>query len=81
MSMSLEQAWNKHLHCSVVIHQKQFTNGLVTPGLYCKQHGKLIQWLDRKTADELINQGVEQVLVKPKKRITSRDFFYPDGDQ
>ena len=67
MALSLQQAWNKHLHCSVVIHQKQFTNGLVTPGLYCKQHGKLIQWLDRKTADELIDQGVEQVLVKPKK--------------
>jgi hypothetical protein len=65
---SLEDAWRKHQHCELVIYHKKFSNGEVIPGLYCKQYGIWIQWLDMQTADELILEGIEVVLEQPKKR-------------
>lgn len=64
----LEDAWDKHDKCELVIYHKQFSNGEVVPGLYCKEYGIWIQWLDIKTADELILDGMEVVLTQPKKR-------------
>lgn len=65
---NLEDAWDKHQNCQTVIYQKQFSNGEVVPGLYCKDYGIWIQWLDIQTADELILEGIEVVLEQPKKR-------------
>jgi hypothetical protein len=65
---SLEHIWHHHQNCEIIIYNKKFSNGLVTPGLYCRAFGTLIQWLDIETADRLILSGVEQVLVEPKKR-------------
>lgn len=64
----LEDAWDKHDKCELVIYHKQFSNGEVVPGLYCKEYGIWIQWLDIKTADELILDGVEVILTQPKKK-------------
>jgi hypothetical protein len=78
----LKDFWHKHQTCQVVIYNKKFTNGEVVPGLYCKDFGIWIQWLDIETADQLIDQGVEQVLEQPKKRkghpvkrLTVEEFF------
>jgi hypothetical protein len=64
----LKDIWHKHQTCQVVIYNKKFINGEVVAGLYCKNFGIWIQWLDIKTADQLIDEGVEQVLEQPKKR-------------
>jgi hypothetical protein len=65
---SLEDAWRKHEKCEMVIYHKAFANGEVVPGLYCKQYGIWIQWLDIKTADDLILEGIEVALEQPKKK-------------
>ncbi len=65
---SIENAWDKHHNCQIVIHWKEFTNGDIVPGLYCKDYGIWIQWLDVITANELISNGIEVVTTQPKKR-------------
>ena len=52
----------------MIIFWKEFANGEVTPGLYCKDYGIWIQWLDVNTAKELILSGVEQTSIQPKKK-------------
>jgi hypothetical protein len=64
----LEDAWHRHHTCEIVIYHKKFSNGLITPGLYCKSYGIWIQWLDIETADNLILDGVEVVLTLPVKK-------------
>lgn len=65
---SLEHAWKKHENCEMVIYNKKFSNGEVVPGLYCKEYGLWIQWLDIQTADELILEGIEVILTQPIKK-------------
>lgn len=65
---TLNDAWDKHENCEMVIYHKKFSNGDVVPGLYCKEYGLWIQWLDIKTADDLILSGVEVVLTQPVKK-------------
>lgn len=67
-NLQLSDFWDKHEKCQVVIYNKKFTNGEVVPGLYCKDFGIWIQWLDIKTADQLIAEGIEQILEQPKKK-------------
>jgi hypothetical protein len=64
---TLLNAYVKHRDCEVVVYHKKFSNGDVVPGLYCKAYGTWIQWLDIKTADDLILSGIEIVLEQPKK--------------
>lgn len=67
-NLTLEEVWDKHHDCELVIYHKLFSNGRVVPGLYCKPYGTHIQWLDYRQADEYINDGTEVVLTKPKKK-------------
>lgn len=66
-SFTLEEVWHYHRNCHIVLYWKPFKNGDSVPGLYCKESGSWIQWLDIKTADALILKGVEQVLEQPVK--------------
>lgn len=68
VDFKIEDAWDKHHNCELVIYWKKFSNGDIVPGLYCKQFGIWIQWLDIKTADEFILDGMEVVLEQPKKK-------------
>ena len=65
----LEDAYNKHEHCELVIYWKQFADGTLRPGIFCKEYGIWIQWLDDSTAYDLIdNHHIEVVLEQPKKK-------------
>lgn len=77
---ALEDAWRKHADCELVIYYKKFSNGEVVPGLYCKSFGTWIQWLDIKTADELIAEGVELTVTQPKKRRGHMALVMPRGN-
>jgi hypothetical protein len=79
---TIVDAWKKHENCEMVIYHKKFSNGDLVPGLYCKQYGLWIQWLDIKTADDLVLSGVEVVLTQPEKlkghpikRMTADEWF------
>lgn len=67
-TLTLAEVWDKHHDCEVVIYHRQFRNGELVPGLYCKKYGIWIQWLDPAQAAEYISLGVEVVTTQPKKR-------------
>ena len=75
MAKSLDDFWNDHDQCQVGIFHKHFRNGDIVPGLYCQNHGKLIQWLSWDVRDLLITEGVEQLKEHPKKPITVEELF------
>jgi len=65
----LEDAWRKHQDCDIVIYWNQTKNGRLVPGLYCKEYGTWIQWLDERVAYDLIDtENIEVVLIKPVKK-------------
>jgi hypothetical protein len=65
----IKDAYVKHEHCELVIYWNKFPDGRPVPGLYCKEYGTWIQWLDLNTAFDLIdNHHLEVVLNKPKKQ-------------
>lgn len=52
---------DQHENCNMVIIHRFFKNGIVRPGLYCENHGCLIQWLTDKKYDLIKKTGIEDL--------------------
>lgn len=52
----------KHDNCQVCIKWKLFRGAsTITPGLFCREHDKLLRWLPWNTAQVLIAAGVPEL--------------------
>lgn len=55
------KSYKLHESCNMIIKWRQFKGKCeLTPGLYCREHGNLIKWLSLKSAQELIDHGVQE---------------------
>lgn len=62
MELTKKQGIEQHENCTMVIIPRYHKGKpKLIPGLYCEDHGCLIQWLDHKTKDALVQIGVEDL--------------------
>ncbi len=56
---SINRRMPKHKHCTRVIAGSRNTAPNTCIGLYCKEHGKLYQWINYEQAEWLLSIGVD----------------------